>query len=337
MESSQKQSSPTSSAIETFFDAHMVRRQVPCALWRHHPVHDQSADSLARATLAFQAEIPSDIVKITPASSYQLRDLGQHDAWIGDKLGRRDFGTPVVTRPEDWLHIIEARSDEQHISEHLVAARLVRAKTARDVPVVQSVFDPMFQARVLSRGVWHSHQRDFPDLVAAAMRALTDRTKRLVDGFREAGVDGIFLAVQHSNADEDVEGLYESVGLPLAQECLEAAGSDALNLVHLHGAGMPDTLAGGFGNAFVHFSFSDNTALRTRLDSTPSIAISGGLQPDWLLHASCEDVQAATHRLIEEMRGRSFLLSAGCVLHPATPIRNIKAMLKAARHREGGV
>jgi hypothetical protein len=128
--------------------------------------------------------------------------------------------------------------------------------------------------------------------------------------------------------------MYRSQGLKWAQECLEAAGSDALNLVHLHGAGVSETLGEEFKNAIIHFSFSENTALKTRLDDTPSIAISGGPQSGWLAQASCEEIETATQSLIEDMRGRSFLLSAGCVLHPSTPTRNIAAMLKMARHRE---
>lgn len=73
---------------------------VPVAFWQHHPVADQHGERLADATCAFQARFDCDLVKITPASSFQLRDLGQTDSWTGDPIGRRTFGPGPVSPPE---------------------------------------------------------------------------------------------------------------------------------------------------------------------------------------------------------------------------------------------
>ena len=48
--------------------------RVPVALWRHFPVDDQSPDGLAAAIFAFQNTFDFDLVKVTPSSSYCLRD-----------------------------------------------------------------------------------------------------------------------------------------------------------------------------------------------------------------------------------------------------------------------
>ena len=42
----------------------------PVALWRHFPVDDQEAATLAAATLDFQRHYDFDLVKVTPASSF---------------------------------------------------------------------------------------------------------------------------------------------------------------------------------------------------------------------------------------------------------------------------
>lgn len=180
----------------------------PVAYWRHHPEADQRAETLVAATCKFQQDFPSDIVKITPASSFQLRDLGQEDFWTGDHLGRRIFGAPKITQPEDWLRLAEMPPNERHVSEHLHAARAIRARVDPGVPVLQSIFDPLFQARTLSRGVWQKHLREYPEAVAIGLTALRARTLRLIHDFRDAGVDGIFLAIQHAGAEEDPDGDY---------------------------------------------------------------------------------------------------------------------------------
>lgn len=306
------------------------RRVVPFAVWRHHPVDDQSADGLADATLAFQSRFPSDVVKITPASSYQLRDLGQEDFWRGDRLGRRDFGAPRVSRIEDWLELIDTPRPQYHLSVHLAAARRLRARIQPGVPLVQTVFDPMFQARTLARGVWEEHLRSAPEVVEAALDALTARTVQMIGEFREIGVDGIFLAIQNATEDD-----YLRIGLPRAVACLDASGGNALNLVHLHGTGHAGRLAAAFGDAIIHASFDDNPELVAEASRHPDIGLAGGLSPDDLATKPACELFRQVEVLADRMKGREFLLGASCVLRPETPAENIDAVMAAARRRGG--
>lgn len=46
----------------------------PVALWRHFPVADQDPSAFAEAVIGFQRRFDFDFVKITPASSYCVRD-----------------------------------------------------------------------------------------------------------------------------------------------------------------------------------------------------------------------------------------------------------------------
>ncbi len=303
-----------------------LRRSKPVALWRHHPVDDQSVDGLVGATMAFQSKFPSDIVKITPASSFQLRDLGQTDAWNGDKLGRRDFGTARVTDPGDWLDLIASPASEEHLSIHFEAARRLRASIPEDLPLIQTIFDPMFQARTLARGVWDEHVRLEPELIETALDALTNRTVQMIETFRDIGVDGIFLAIQHAGMDD-----YRHLGLPRALTCLRAAGGDAMNFVHLHGSGLPGWLVTAFPETTVHASFDENPELLEECLRHPQLSFAGGLSPDYLAKSSAAEVSQAATAILTRMEGRRFILGAGCVLVPDTPAENIHALLGAAR------
>ena len=50
--------------------------RVPVALWRHFPGDDQDPDELAASTVAFQRQYDFDFIKVTPASSFCVRDWG---------------------------------------------------------------------------------------------------------------------------------------------------------------------------------------------------------------------------------------------------------------------
>src|SRR5258708_34362227 len=76
--------------------------KTPVALWRHFPVDDQSADALAAAHLAFQRAYDFDLVKVTPASSFCLRDWGAADEWRGNSEGTREYTNHIVQNPLDW-------------------------------------------------------------------------------------------------------------------------------------------------------------------------------------------------------------------------------------------
>ena len=75
------------------------------ALWRHFPVDDQSPDSLAEATISFQRDFDFDLVKVTPASSYCVRDWGAVDEWRGAAEGTREYTRRVIQNPEDWENL----------------------------------------------------------------------------------------------------------------------------------------------------------------------------------------------------------------------------------------
>jgi uroporphyrinogen decarboxylase len=80
--------------------------RVPVALWRHFPVDDQAPDSLAAATAAFQRQYDFDLIKVTPASSFCVKDWGVQDQWQGNPEGTRAYTHYPVQNPEDWSRLV---------------------------------------------------------------------------------------------------------------------------------------------------------------------------------------------------------------------------------------
>src|SRR5512140_1600549 len=99
----------------------------PVALWRHFPVDDQSPATLAAATVDFQRHYDFDLVKVTPASSFSIKDWGGEDAWEGHTEGTRRYTRRVVQKPQDWenLPALDPRT-AVHLAGQLECLRLIK-------------------------------------------------------------------------------------------------------------------------------------------------------------------------------------------------------------------
>lgn len=84
----------------------------PIALWRHFPVDDQDPSTLAEAHTEFQRMYDFDFIKVTPASSFCLRDWGVEDDWRGNPEGTRDYSRRVIHDSDDWsrLNVLDPES-----------------------------------------------------------------------------------------------------------------------------------------------------------------------------------------------------------------------------------
>src|SRR5512132_2106805 len=88
----------------------------PVALWRHFPVDDQSPDLLAEAHLDYQQNYDFDLLKVTPASSFCLKDWGVDDEWVGSTEGTRGYTRRVVSSPRDWESLPELDPSAPHLA-----------------------------------------------------------------------------------------------------------------------------------------------------------------------------------------------------------------------------
>ena len=124
-----------------------VADRLPVALWRHFPVDDQDSQALAEATLAFQREFDFDFIKVTPASSFCLRDWGAQDTWEGATEGTCRYTRRVVGEPEDWVRLALLTAETPSIAQQLDCLQRVVSGAGPETPVVQTVFSPLAQAR----------------------------------------------------------------------------------------------------------------------------------------------------------------------------------------------
>ncbi len=238
----------------------------PVFAHQHHPAADQDGERLAEATLAWQARFDADLVKLTPASTWQIRDYGIDDAPDpGDALGRRRITRRVVARPDDWLRLPRLDPGRGFTDEILRAAALVR-RASPGAPVLATVYSPASQAAKIA-GIerFTEHARESRDAVAVGLRTITDNTTRLIAALADAGIDGVFLAVQNAQAGVFQAEVYADIGLPGDLACLDAASALPCTVLHLHGDGVHDALFRAARAPILHLEASPGNPSPERL------------------------------------------------------------------------
>lgn len=208
------------------------------ALWRHHPVSDQTGRALARRTVAYQHRFQFDLVKVMSPGNWQAVCYGAVDAWKGDRLGRREITLPAIEGPESWAFLPDfpTRPLPAMLEETLTACRLIR-RDIPDTPIYATVYSPISQAiQVAGWAAFERHRRMYPETVEAGLRQITRNTLFTLECLRETGVQGVFYVMQHVQELLLPSAQYRHLGTLHDEACLaRATDLFADTLVHLHG------------------------------------------------------------------------------------------------------
>jgi len=307
----------------------------PVALWRHFPVDDQRPEDLAAATLEFQNLYDWDFVKVTPASSFCLKDWGADDEWRGDPEGTRDYTRRVIVRPEDWATLKPLDPRTGHLGNQLRALELIRDGLGGRIPFIQTIFSPFSQARnLVGAENLPVHLRRHPAKLKAALAVITETTLRFLDAVKRTGMDGIFYAVQLATARVLSEAEYREFGEPYDWQILEAAHALWLNVAHLHGDDVMFDLVSRYPAHVINWHDRETppSLAEGQKKFREGGAVCGGMR-QWatMVLGTPEQVRTEARQAIEATGGRRFILGTGCV----TPITAPRANLRAAREAVG--
>lgn len=306
------------------------------ALWRHWPGDDQRAQDLARATLDFQQAFDFDLIKFMPASNYCIAGWGATSRWVGNLEGTREWGPRVIQRPEDWARLATQDPEEGMLGEMKRALALVGQAVGEDVPFIQTIFNPLAQAKNLAGGDrLVAHLRQHPDAVRAGLETITATTVRYVEAIRETGIAGIFLALQHATYDLLSEAEYRTFGRPYDLRLLEAARGLWFNLLHVHGYHIMFDLVAGYPVQAINWHDQETPpSLGEALGRFPGALVGGLARWEDLLRGSPAQVRHKARAAIEATGGRRLIVGAGCVIPTNTPLSHIRAA-RAAVGQDG--
>jgi uroporphyrinogen decarboxylase len=302
----------------------------PVALWRHFPVDDQSPDLLAAATLRFQQTYDFDLVKVTPTSSFCLKDWGVEDVWEGSTEGTRRYTKRVIQKPGDWENLPALEPSSTHLAGQLACLHQIRAGLGSDVPMLQTIFNPLSQAKNLtSDETLLVHLRKYPEAVMKGLETIALSTQRFVEAALETGIDGIFYAIQHGQASLLSLEEYKTFGLPFDRQCIEPAGDLWCNLLHLHGSEIYFELVSEFPFQIVNWHDRDTWPSLAEAQKIFSGTVCGGIGRDTLVYREQAEVRREAQEALEKTEGKRFILSTGCVVPIIASNGNILAARKS--------
>lgn len=314
--------------LEATFAGETVDRPA-VALWRHWPVDDQDGQALARATLDFQQRYDFDFIKVTPSSNYCVAGYGAETRWEGNQEGTRSWGRRVIQSPDDWTKLKPLDPQQGLLGEVLKANRAIGQALGQEVPFIQTIFNPLSQAKNLAGERLLSDMRQYPEAVKAGLATLTESTLRFIEALKPSGAAGIFLAIQHASYDFLTEAEYREFCRPLDLQILAATEGMWFNLVHLHGLNVMFDLVAGYPVQVINWHDVETPpSLNEALKRTDK-ALCGGLrQWETMVRGTPQAVQAEAKAALQATGGRRFILGTGCVTPITTPTGNILA----ARH-----
>jgi uroporphyrinogen decarboxylase len=311
----------------TFAGAAVDRPAV--ALWRHWPVDDQLGSELARATLDFQRTYDFDFVKVTPNSDYCVSGYGMESYWEGNDEGTRTWGARIIQTPDDWLALRPLDADAGLQGEVLAANQAIGQALGAETPFIQTVFNPLAQAKNLAGPLLLQHLRQYPEAVKAGLAVINESILRFVTALRATGAAGIFLAVQHASYDLLTEEEYRTFCRPLDLQILEAANGFWFNMVHLHGRHVMFDMVADYPAQVINWHDTETPPSLAEALTRTSMALCGGLR-QWatMVRGTPDSVRAEALEAIHATNHQRLILGTGCV----TPIIAPTGNLLAARH-----
>lgn len=299
----------------------------PVALWRHWPGDDQDAQALAAAHLKWQQDYDWDLVKVSPSSSYCLRDWGVEDQWVGSLEGTREYTRRVIQRPADWETLPILDPTKRSLATQVETLRLIGKGLAKGTPFLATIFSPLAQAKNLAgEETMLSLMRSHPASFRQGLATITESTLRYVEAAKTTGISGVFYAIQHARYASLSPAEYREFGRPYDEQILAAVSDLWLNLLHVHGEGITFGAIADYPIQIVNWH--DRESGVSLSDGLAQIkgAVSGGVSR-WTLHQeSPEAAMTEAQDALRQTSGRRILLSTGCVIMVTTPTRNVRAL-----------
>jgi len=297
------------------------------ALWRHFPVDDQDPTSLAHSVVDLQRSFDFDLVKITPASSFCIKDWGAEDEWRGAVEGTREYTHRVIQQPSDWEKLTPLDPGKGYLAAQLECMRLIVDELGADVPVIQTVFSPLSQAKnLVGKGNLAVHVRKYPGELKAGLQTIAESIQRFLEASQATGIDGIFYAVQHAQYGLYSEQEYGQFGTVFDQQALEPIHQYKINMLHLHGQEVMFDRFLDYPFGIINWHDRESPPSLADAQQKFSGALCGGLRrQETMVLGTPEQVKAEAQDAIQQTSGRGLILGTGCVMPTIVPRGNVLA------------
>jgi uroporphyrinogen decarboxylase len=217
------------------------------------------------------------------------------------------------------------------LAGQLYCLRLLKKNLNPETPIIQTIFNPLSQAKNLAGNeTLLAHLREHPEAVLKGLDTIAKTTKKFIEAARETGIDGIFYAIQHAQADILDLNEYKTFELPYDQQVLEATDDLWCNMLHLHGKDVFFSLLRLFNFQIVNWHDRETYPSLAEAKTLFKGTLCGGLRQETLVLEDQAKVKEEAEDAIQQTKGRHFILGTGCVVPVTAAHGNIMAALKSA-------
>lgn len=305
----------------------------PVALWRHFPVEDQTPESLAAATLNFQYTYDFDLVKVTPSSSFCIKDWGAQDEWQGNSEGTRRYMQPVIQTPQDWERLAVLKPSTPHLDGQLACLRILRRELPPDIPIIQTIFSPLAQAKNLIGGAdLVIHIRKYPEAVIHGLEVISETTRSFIEAAIDTGIDGIFYAVQHAQAGLLSIDEFLLFGRTYDLDILEAAKGSWLNMLHIHGKDIFFDMLVDYPVQIINWHDRETAPSLAEALMQFKGGVCGGLNRETVVLNTPAEIRKEAQDAVTQTLGQRLILGTGCVIPIIAPRGNLIAVRQSVEH-----
>lgn len=297
------------------------------SLWRHFPVDDQDPNNLAQSVIDLQRTYDFDLVKITPASSFCIKDWGARDEWRGAVEGTREYSHRVIQHPNDWEKLTPLDPGKGFLSAQQDCMRMIVSTLGAEVPVIQTVFSPLSQAKnLVGKDNLAVHVRKYPEQLKVGLKTIAESIQRFLEAIPGTGVDGIFYAIQHAQYGLYSEQEYDEFGTIFDNYALEPIEQFKINMLHLHGKEVMFDRFLDYPFGIINWHDRESAPSLAEAQQKYSGALCGGLRrQETMVLGTPEEVKAEAQDAIHHTGGRGLILGTGCVMPTIVPRSNIFA------------
>jgi len=316
--------------IEGLIASNRIPR-LPVAFWRHFPIDDQSPDRLSAATTLFQNTYDPDIIKVSPSSSFCIREWGISDEWSGNTEGTRDYTNSLSLDEAQEITVQDVMQGS--LGKQLSAIEMIIAIHAKTTPVIQTIFSPLSQLKnLLGKKNLAYAIRHHPAIISGTLDVITETTKKFMLVCTNLGVDGFFYAVQHATSYELSREEFIQFGKNFDIRLFDNLNKHWVNILHIHGSHIYFDLMLDYPCQI--FNWHDREGAPNLLEAsrlTDKVLCGGLNRISAMVQGNEEQIESEILDAVSQIGGKHFLLGAGCVLSIIAPHGKIIHAVNFAR------
>jgi len=309
--------------------------RVPVSLWRHYPDIDQDPARLAEAVVNWQRTYDFDLVKFMPSGTAGVEDWGAVSAYLDSPVGTRTVVKPGLTSAEEWPRLARLVPTAGRLGQEVKAVSLAAEAFRGEVPLLQTVFNPLTTAFKLAGDRAFADLRRHPDLFEAGLAIITEATIAYARACLEAGADGLFYSTQCASFRLLNEAEHLRFGARYDRLVLDGiAGRSRFTMLHLHGHDvMFDQMLDYPVNMMNWHDRSSELNLAGAMSRFSGLLAGGLDQEGTLAKGPIDTIKGEVREAIAQTQGRRLLIAPGCVVPIATPVSHYRAVIDAVGER----